>query len=112
MPDFIAPKTSNLPSQRLYVASELKKQSLVFKSRVDRYPEYDAFKKDIALVNFYFEEAYIQQYKMQHIMTIQDFIAQVGGLFSLAIGLSLVSIFEIIWHLALLPMIKMFPKCK
>ena len=112
MPDFAEPTIDNLPSKRLYVASELKRKHLVFKSMVEKNPDYDAFKKDIALVNFYFEESFVQQYKMQHSMTFQDFIAQVGGLFSLAVGMSLVSLFEIIWHLICLPMIKTFPKCQ
>ena len=108
MPDFAEPKIDNLPSKRLYVSSEWKKHNLVFKSIVEKNPDYDAFENDIALVNFYFEEPYVQQYKMQHVMKFQDFIAQVGGLFSLAVGMSLVSIFEIVWHLALLPIFKVF----
>ena len=106
MPEFAVPSVENLPSKRMYVTSNLKMQNLVFKSHVAKMPSYDAFQKDIALVNFFYEDAYIQQYKMQHIMTLQDFIAQVGGLLSLSVGMSIVSIFEIIWHLFLLPVLK------
>ena len=82
----------------------------MFKRALQKQPDYDAFKKDIALVNFYFEQPYVQQYKRQHSLTIQDFIAQVGGLFSLAVGMSIVSVFELIWHFMLHPMIKTFKK--
>ena len=110
LPDFATPTVKNLPSKRLYINSGLKEQHLVFKRALQKQPDYDAFKKDIALVNFYFEQPYVQQYKRQHSLTIQDFIAQVGGLFSLAVGMSIVSVFELIWHFMLHPMIKTFKK--
>ena len=107
MPEFAISNIENLPSKREHVKSEWKKKNLVFKSILAKNPSYDAFENDIALANFYFEDAYIQQYKIQHSMTIQDYIAQVGGVLSLSVGMSLVSIFEIIWHLIFLPILKM-----
>ena len=110
LPDFVQPSIEKLPSKRVHVTSEFKKQNLVFKENLQKHPDYDAFHKDIALVNFYFEQSYAQKYKRQHRLKPQDFIAQVGGLFGLAIGLSLVSIFEIFWHFVILPLVDIAKK--
>ena len=108
LPEFATPTLKNLPSKRLRVRSDVKAQNLVLKSALKKASDYNAFKQDIALVNFYFEQAYVQQYKRQHSLKMADYVAQVGGLFSFAFGMSLISIFEVIWHFFLQPIINMF----
>ena len=108
MPDYIAPTVNKLPSTRLFLTSDLKKQNLVFKTDFEKHQDYNAYERDISIVNFYFEQAFVQQYKRQPSLNIQDFISQVGGLIGLAVGMSFLSIFEIIWYFALLPLIKKF----
>ena len=105
LPEFATPTLKNLPSKRLYVRSDVKAQNLVLKSALKNTADYNAFKQDIALVNFYFEEAYVQQYKRQHSLKMADYIAQIGGLFSFAFGMSLISIFEVVWHFFMQPII-------
>ena len=110
MPEYVEPTIDKLPSTRLFVTSDVKKQNLVFKTNFEKQQDYNAFEQDISIVNFYFEQAFVQCYKRQPSLNIQDFIAGVGGLFGLAVGMSLISMFEIIWHFALLPLINIFKK--
>ena len=105
LPDYVAPSIDNLPSTRVYQISEREQKHLAFKSNFAKNREYDAFRKDIALVNFYFEHAHVQKYKRQPRLKNEDFIAQLGGLFGLAIGVSLISVFETFWYFVILPMV-------
>ena len=110
LPQFATPTLKNLPSKRMRVRSDVKAQNLVFKSALENAADYNAFKQDIALVNFYFEQAYVQQYKRQHSLKMADYVAQVGGLFSFAFGMSLISIFEVVWHFIIQPIINIFKR--
>ena len=47
---------------------------------MDGNPTYNAYEKDIAMVNFYFDKSSILQYKRQERMTQVDYISQMGGL--------------------------------
>ena len=105
LPDYVAPSIDNLPSTRIYQISKREQKHLTFKSNFAKNREYDAFRKDIALVNFYFEHAHVQKYKRQPRLKNEDFIAQLGGLFGLAIGVSLISVFETFWYFVILPMV-------
>eukprot|EP00095_Tigriopus_kingsejongensis_P010138 maker-scaffold75_size407189-snap-gene-3.16 protein:Tk10138 transcript:maker-scaffold75_size407189-snap-gene-3.16-mRNA-1 annotation:"pickpocket protein 28-like" len=59
--------------------------------------QYDAYDKDIAVVNFYFETTSVFEFKRQARMTIIDFASQVGGFLGLCIGFSICSAFEIFY---------------
>ena len=61
--------------------------------------EYDAFDKDIAILNVFFETPTVLEYTTQHSITWFDFISAVGGIGGLFIGFSIVTILEIIWLL-------------
>ena len=58
---------------------------------------YNAFEKDIAIVNFYFDQSSIVQFRRSLRMTMTDYISQMGGLLGLGIGFSFVSAVEIIY---------------
>ena len=105
LPDYVAPSIDNLPSTRIYQISERERKHLAFKFNFAKNRRYDAFRKDIALVNFYFEHAHVQKYKRQPRLKNEDFIAQLGGLFGLAIGVSLISVFETFWYFVILPVV-------
>ena len=59
--------------------------------------EYDAYERDIAILNVYFETPTVLVFATQHSKTWLDFISAVGGNGGLFIGFSIVTILEIIW---------------
>lgn len=76
------------------------------KSAIRTYPEevftqnpttYDAFEKDIAVVEIYFEKPTIFQMGSQPRMTWVDYLSNVGGLLGLVLGMGIVSFIELIW---------------
>ena len=58
---------------------------------MDGNPTYNAYEKDIAMVNFYFDKSSILQYIRQERMTKVDYISQIGGLLGLFMGISFIS---------------------
>jgi len=58
---------------------------------------YDAYDKDIAVVEFYFKKSSVVEFKTNVSMTWIDFFAAVGGLLGLCIGLSIVTLVELFW---------------
>ena len=58
---------------------------------------YDAYEKDIGMVSFFFEATTAYEFYRVPKMTWTDFISQVGGMLGLCMGLSLVSIFELVY---------------
>ncbi|TRY67303.1 hypothetical protein TCAL_07234 [Tigriopus californicus] len=65
-------------------------------SVTDRTP-YNAYDRDIAVAAFYFESSTLFEYSRQARMTWIEFVAQVGGLLGLCLGLSFVSFLEVIY---------------
>ena len=97
IPSYITPIRSNV---RKYVPDPNKSDSLTFKDANLANPQYDAFKKDIAIVRFYFDKSTIFQFKRYERLTITDYISQIGGLLGLAVGVSFISIAEIFYWIA------------
>ena len=64
---------------------------------MDGNPTYNAYEKDIAMVNFYFDKSSILQYIRQERMTKVDYISQMGGLLGLFMGISFISVIELIY---------------
>ena len=64
---------------------------------MDGNPTYNAYEKDIAMVNFYFDKSSILQYIRQERMTKVDYISQIGGLLGLFMGISFISCIELIY---------------
>ena len=58
---------------------------------------YDAFDSDIAALHIYFRRSTVFQLGTQPTMTWIDFMSQVGGLLGLCIGVSIVTVIELVW---------------
>ena len=60
---------------------------------------YDAFEKDIAIVNIFFEDAYATKFQRSPRFTWTDYFSNVGGSFGLVIGIGIISFIELFWLL-------------
>ena len=58
---------------------------------------YDAYDKDIALVQVYFKKSTVFQMGSQPRMTWIDYLSNVGGLLGLVLGMGIISFIELIW---------------
>jgi len=58
---------------------------------------YNAFSRDIAVVNVYFKTATAIEIKRQPVMTWTDFFSNIGGLLGLVLGIGLLTVMELIW---------------
>jgi hypothetical protein len=85
--DFEKLKSQIVSSQRMY------KDSLVTNTVI----KYDAYERDIAVLNVFFETPTVLEYTTQPSKTWFDFISAVGGNGGLFIGFSIVTVLEIIW---------------
>ena len=77
------------------------KKDEIFSSKLISNPNYDAFEKDIGMINVFFEKSHIPRYVRVNRMSTFDFVAQIGGSLGLFMGISLISIVEIIYWLLL-----------
>ena len=89
---------TRFPDQRKKV---LNSKDMVFPTQLTEQPTYNAFEKDIAIVNFYFEKSSILQYKRSSRLTVVDMISQIGGLLGVAMGISLISVVEIVYWITI-----------
>jgi len=58
---------------------------------------YDAYEKDMAMVQFYFRTSSVIEFETKQSQSWIDFLSAVGGLLGLCIGLSIVTIVELFW---------------
>ena len=58
---------------------------------------YNAFEEDIAILNIFFGQRYIKKYTTEIKMTSIEFLSLVGGTIGFAMGLSVISVAEIIY---------------
>ena len=72
----------------------------MFPSQLSEHPTYDAFKKDIGILNIFFSEKKILKYVTKNRMSELDFMSQIGGSLGLAMGMSIISFIEIIYWFA------------
>jgi uncharacterized membrane protein len=63
--------------------------------------EYDAYEKDIAVASFFFSSPTGITFKKSARITPTGFVAQIGGIFGLCLGFSLLSFVEIVFWLAI-----------
>ena len=69
----------------------------MFKSDLENHPTYNAFEKDIGIINILFGKSYSTKYVKKNRLTEFDFLSQVGGAVGLAMGISIVSVVEIVY---------------
>ena len=69
----------------------------VFSATNEKYPTYDAYDSDIAMVTFFFDKSEYPEYGKEERMTLIQFISQIGGLMGLCMGFSFISAIEIFY---------------
>ena len=84
---------SNVVSNTRTLTSSVSMQNIF--TKIDR--NYDAYDKDIAILSVYFDKPTLLQFGTQASQTWIQYFSNVGGLLGLCIGLSIVTIVEIIW---------------
>ena len=89
------------PNQRPKIADKRRESNLVFLSELEGQQTYDAFKKDIGIVNIFFGEDKILKYVSRNRMSNLDFLSQIGGSLGLSMGVSIISVIEIIYWFTL-----------
>ena len=93
VPDYIS--KAIITNMRRYADKDKASGTPVFTASNEKAPEYDAYKKDIAMVTFFFESTTVLEYAREVRMTTIGFISQVGGLMGLCLGFSFISAVEI-----------------
>ena len=74
------------------------KDSYVLQNFFEDLPkEYDAYEKDIAVLNVFFDSTTVMKFKSQKRQSWTDYFANVGGALGLCIGLSIITVVELIW---------------
>ena len=69
----------------------------MFPSQLEDNPTYDAFEKDIGILNIFFGDEKISKYVTENRMSSYGFISQIGGSLGFVMGVSLISLIEIIY---------------
>jgi len=59
--------------------------------------EYDAYEKDIAVLRVFFDSSTVMQFSSQPMQSWIDYFSAVGGALGLCIGLSIITVIEVIW---------------
>ena len=59
--------------------------------------EYDAYDKDIAVLNVFFGSSTVMSFKSQKRQSWIDYFSSVGGALGLCIGLSIITFVELVW---------------
>ena len=85
------------PDTRAKILDPKLKSSLMFPSEIEGNPSYDAFERDIGIVNIYFGNDHTIKYVKKNKMSAFDFLSQIGGSIGLAMGISIISVVEIIY---------------
>ena len=89
------------PNQRSKMPPEGMERSALFKIEMENNPTYDAFERDIGFVNIFFGRGYSTRYIKKNRMSGYDFLSQVGGSVGLAMGISIISLVEILYWFTL-----------
>ena len=98
LPTGVPPYISNIVStNRRNFADAKASGKPVFTAETNNKPTYDAYEKDIAMVTFFFESTTALQYSRELRMTPVGFISQVGGLMGLCLGVSFISLIEMVY---------------
>ena len=86
--------------KRKQVAGQQSSSNSMFPSLLKENPFYDAFEKDIGILRIFFSEKKILKYVTKNRMSNFDFLSQIGGSLGLAMGISIISVIEIIYWFA------------
>ena len=84
-------------NQRSMIDHKRIQSSSIFSSEVEGGQTYDAFKKDIGIVNIFFSDEKILKYVTSNQYSTLEFLVQMGGSLGLYMGISFISIIELIY---------------
>jgi len=79
----------------------------IFQQKLKQNPTYNAYERDIAIVNFYFGKSTAWEFQHAPSKTIANYIGELGGLLGLFTGFSFLSAVEIIYWI-IIPFMKKF----
>ena len=85
---------TRFPDQR---KKTLNSKDMVFPTQLTEKPTYNAFEKDIGIVNIFFSEKEMSKFVKSNRMSTFGFIAQIGGSLGFAMGISIISLIEIFY---------------
>ena len=69
----------------------------IFTATNTKQTKYNAYERDIAMATFYFDTSTVFQYSREERMTALGYISQMGGLLGLCMGVSFISVIELIY---------------
>jgi hypothetical protein len=59
--------------------------------------DYDAYEKDIAVLEVFFDTSTVMKFQSQKSQSWLDYLSSVGGALGLCIGLSIITVVELVW---------------
>ena len=71
-----------------------RESNAIFSSDLKMNPTYDAFERDIGIINVFFGEEKVLKYVTKNEMSVLSFMSQIGGSLGLAMGISFISVVE------------------
>ena len=71
----------------------------IFTAKLKMNPNYNAFEKDIGIVNVFFAKEDVPKYMKANRWSIFDFLSQIGGSLGLFMGISAISVAEVFYWL-------------
>jgi hypothetical protein len=84
--------------EKVQSSKRIIKDSYVLKTFFEDLPkEYDAYQKDIAVLNVFFDSTTVMVFKSQRRQSWLDYFSAVGGALGLCIGLSIITVVELVW---------------
>jgi hypothetical protein len=94
-------RTLKFPDRRSKSSNAEVLKNALFKSQLKKNPTYNAFEKDIGILKVFFGNAHSAKYIKKNRMSEFEFLSQVGGSIGLAMGISMVSMVELIYWFTL-----------
>ena len=105
IPNFIEGGSYFSNSREFMKKSAMKKA--VFQQKLKQNPTYNAYERDIAIVNYYFGKSTAWEFQHAPSKTMANYIAELGGFLGLFTGFSFLSAVEIIYWI-IIPFMKKF----
>ena len=105
VPDFID-RGIYFSNTREYMKKSAMKKA-VFQQKLKQNPTYNAYERDIAIVNYYFGKSTAWEFQHAPSKTLANYIAELGGFLGLFTGFSFLSAVEIIYWI-IIPFMKKF----
>ena len=90
-------KTNKIKFSNIRTIGAGMSSNAIFASDLEMNPSYDAFERDIGIINIFFGQEEILKYATKNEMSVISFMSQIGGSLGLAMGISFISIVEFIY---------------